>query len=185
MKRLRMPSSTALAEEWRSRMERRTAIILGRIARGGRAWFLSSLRRVACEEATSGAKSLDERTARIRSKALSGSSRLAEEAADWDEAARLARRLASLVGAQNPSPSMRHADFLERAGRAGRSGDRLAGAGSTACPQLLRCSPRPGISLNARGDTSVQKSSIALQRAFADARRKCYLRSGPICPGSR
>ena len=58
----------------------------------------------------------------------------AEEAADWDEAARLARRLASCVGTQNPSPSMRHADFLERAGRRDDAESRLASAGSTACP---------------------------------------------------
>ena len=58
----------------------------------------------------------------------------AEEAADWEEAARLARRLASLVGTQDPSPSMRLADFLERAGETARCGDRLAGAGGPARP---------------------------------------------------
>ncbi len=43
--------------------------------------------------------------------------KLAEKAADWDEAARLARRIVFLVGTQDALASIRHADFLERAGR--------------------------------------------------------------------
>ena len=104
-----------LAEEWRSRMERRTRASSERMLwREGLVALLTAEGRV--QEARQALKA----SVKDSEDSVEGIERLvksAEDAADWDEAARLARRLASLVGTQDPSPSMRYADFLERAGR--------------------------------------------------------------------
>ena len=104
-----------LAEEWRSRMERRT-----RSSSEGSRWLEGPVALLTAEGREGEARQALRASMKDSEDSVEGIEQLvksAEEAADWDEAARLARRLASLVGTQNPSPSMRHADFLERAGR--------------------------------------------------------------------
>jgi predicted Zn-dependent protease len=104
-----------IAEEWRSRLERRTPATSEALPwREGLVFLFSAEGRV--EEARQALKA----TAKERENSVEAIGRLvklAENAADWDEAARLARRLATLVGTQDPFPSMRYAEFLERAHR--------------------------------------------------------------------
>jgi thioredoxin-like negative regulator of GroEL len=104
-----------IAEEWRSRLERRARTTPeGLPWREGLVFLFSAEGRV--EEARQALKA----TAKEREDSVEAIERLlklAENAADWDEAARLARRLATLVGTQDPSLSMRYAEFLERAHR--------------------------------------------------------------------
>ncbi len=104
-----------LAEEWRSRLDRRTRASAEVLRwREGLVALLTAEGRV--EEARQALRA----AMKDSEDSVEGIERLiksAEDAADWDEAARLARRLASLTGTQDPSPSMRQADFLERAGR--------------------------------------------------------------------
>ena len=103
------------AEEWRTRLERRMRASPEELAwREGLFFLFSAEGRVL--EARQALKA----TAKVRGDSVEAIERLlklAENAADWDEAASLARRLASLVGAQDPTPSMRYAGFLERAQR--------------------------------------------------------------------
>ncbi|HET9524457.1 MAG TPA: tetratricopeptide repeat protein [Terrimicrobiaceae bacterium] len=103
------------AEQWRLRLERRMRASPEELAwREGLVSLFSAEGRV--EEARQALKA----TAKVRGDSVEAIERLlklAENAEDWDEAASFARRLVSLVGAQDPSPSMRYAGFLERAQR--------------------------------------------------------------------
>jgi thioredoxin-like negative regulator of GroEL len=104
-----------VAEEWRSRMEHRT-----RTSSEGLPWREGLVSLLTAEGRLEEARQALKASVKDSENSVEGIERLvksAEEAADWEEAARLARRLASLVGTQDPSPSMRLADFLERAGR--------------------------------------------------------------------
>ncbi len=104
-----------LGEEWRSRMERRT-----RASSEALPWRQGLVALLTAEGRVEEARQALRASVKESEDSVEGIERLvksAEDAADWDEAARLARRLASLVGTRDPSPSMRYADFLERAGR--------------------------------------------------------------------
>ena len=104
-----------VAEEWRSRMEHRT-----RTSSEGLPWREGLVSLLTAEGRLEEARQALKASVKDSEDSVEGIERLvksAEDAADWEEAARLARRLASLVGTQDPSPSMRFADFLERAGR--------------------------------------------------------------------
>lgn len=102
-----------VAAEWRSRIERRSRT-LGSPWREGLISLLTAEGRV--QEARQALKA-SVKDGQGSVEAIERLVKSAEDAADWDEAARLARRLVALTGTQNPSPSMRYADFLERAGK--------------------------------------------------------------------
>jgi predicted Zn-dependent protease len=104
-----------VAEEWRSRMEHRA-----RTSSQGLPWREGLVSLLTAEGRVEEARQALKASLKDSEDSVEGIERLvksAEDAADWEEAARLARRLASLVGTQDPSPSIRYADFLERAGR--------------------------------------------------------------------
>ncbi|HEY5743813.1 MAG TPA: hypothetical protein VIS99_14885, partial [Terrimicrobiaceae bacterium] len=105
-----------VAEEWRSRIERRA-----RTAADERLWreCLASLLLTQGkeEEALQTVKAAVIQQGDGSVEEIDGLIKLAEKADDWDEAARLARRIVLLVGTQDPAPSIRYAGFLERAGR--------------------------------------------------------------------
>jgi thioredoxin-like negative regulator of GroEL len=102
-----------VAEEWRTRLEHRIRASPEELAwREGLVFLFNAEGRV--QEARQALKA----TVKVRGDSVEAIERLlklAENAADWEEAASLARRLASLAGTQDPSPSMRYAGFLERA----------------------------------------------------------------------
>ena len=104
-----------VAEEWHSRLERRI-----RTSSEGLPWREGLVSLLTAEGRVEEARKALRASVKNSEDSVEGIERLvksAESAADWDEAARLARRLISLVGTQDPSPSMRYADFLERARR--------------------------------------------------------------------
>ncbi len=104
-----------LAAEWRARLDRRT-----RSSSEGLDWREGLVALLTAEGRAEEARQALKASMKHGEDSVEGIERLiksAEDAADWDEAARSARRLASLTGAHDPSASMRQADFLERAGR--------------------------------------------------------------------
>jgi thioredoxin-like negative regulator of GroEL len=100
-----------IVDDWRSRLERRARTSTGESWREGLVSLLTAQGRV--EEARRTLRA-SMRNSDDSSESIERLIKLAEDAGDWEEAARLARRLASLTGTQDPSPSMRYADFLER-----------------------------------------------------------------------
>ena len=111
-----MLSSTAITDDWRSRIERRA-----RSSSDERLWqeCLASLLAAEGkdEEALGVLKASATKESDDSIEELEKLIKLAEKAADWDEAARLARRIVFLAGGHDAQPSIRYADFLERAGR--------------------------------------------------------------------
>jgi tetratricopeptide (TPR) repeat protein len=105
-----------ITDDWRSRIERRA-----RSSSDERLWqeCLASLLAAEGkdEEAFGVLKASATKESDDSIEELDKLIKLAEKAADWDEAARLARRIVFLAGAQDAQPSIRYADFLERAGR--------------------------------------------------------------------
>ncbi len=105
-----------VADDWRSRIQRRT-----RTASDDRLWqeCLASLLTAEGkdDEAFRVLKAVANKENEDSFDEIERLIKLAEKAADWDEAARLARRIVFLVGTQDALASIRHADFLERAGR--------------------------------------------------------------------
>ena len=105
-----------ITDDWRSRIERRA-----RSSSDERLWqeCLASLLTAEGkdEEALGALKASTTKESDDSIEELEKLIKLAEKAADWDEAARLARRIIFLAGAQDAQPSIRYADFLERAGR--------------------------------------------------------------------
>ncbi|MGB8464700.1 MAG: hypothetical protein WCE49_07135, partial [Terrimicrobiaceae bacterium] len=104
-----------VAEDWRSRVERRS-----RTTSEGSSWREGLVSLLTAEGRVEEARQALKASVKDNEDSSGTIDRLlksAENATDWDEAARLAQRLASVVGTQDPSPSMRQADFLERAGK--------------------------------------------------------------------
>jgi tetratricopeptide (TPR) repeat protein len=105
-----------ITDDWRSRIEQRA-----RSSSDDRLWqeCLASLLTAEGkdEEALGVLKASATKESDDSIEELEKLIKLAEKASDWDEAARLARRIVFLVGAQDAQPSIRYADFLERAGR--------------------------------------------------------------------
>lgn len=105
-----------VAADWRARIDRRT-----RSSSDERLWqeCLASLLTAEGneEEALRVLKAAVTRGSEDSVEELERLIKLAEKAADWDEAAHLARRIVFLVGIRDALPSIRYADFLERAGK--------------------------------------------------------------------
>ena len=103
------------ADDWRTRMERQA-----RTSRDGAPWREALASLLTAEGRLEEGRQALQASRKNKEDSVESIEPLiksAEEAADWQEAARLARRLASLVGSQDPAPAMRHARFLERAGK--------------------------------------------------------------------
>jgi thioredoxin-like negative regulator of GroEL len=105
-----------VADDWRARLERRA-----RSSPNDRLWreCLASLLTAEGneEEALRVLKTVTSRESEASVEDTERLIKLAEKAADWDEAARLARRIVLLSGVNDVPASVRHADYLERAGR--------------------------------------------------------------------
>ncbi len=104
-----------LSAEWRLRLERRARTVTAEpVWREGLVFLLTAQGRLdEAREMLRGSMKHGEDSASVIERLI----KMAEDAGDWDEAARFARRLASLRGPQDPSSSMRYAGFLERAHR--------------------------------------------------------------------
>jgi tetratricopeptide (TPR) repeat protein len=105
-----------IADDWRARIDRRA-----RTSSDDRLWreCLASLLTAEGkdDEALQILKAAATKGSEESVEEVEGLIQLAEKAADWDEAARLARRIVFLVGTQDAQSSIRYAEFLERAGR--------------------------------------------------------------------
>ncbi|HEU4679381.1 MAG TPA: hypothetical protein VFS35_07660, partial [Terrimicrobiaceae bacterium] len=105
-----------VADDWRARLDRRA-----RSSPNDRLWreCLASLLTAEGNEEEA-LRVLKRVTSRESDDSIEDTERLiklAEKAADWDEAARLARRIVLLSGGNDVPASIRRADYLERAGR--------------------------------------------------------------------
>ena len=105
-----------ITDDWRSRIERRA-----RSSSDERLWqeCLASLLTAEGkdEEALGVLKASATKESDDSIEELDKLIKLAEKAADWDEAARLARRIVFLAGAQDAQRSIQYANFLEHGGR--------------------------------------------------------------------
>ncbi len=165
-----------IADDWRARIERRA-----RSSSDERLWqeCLASLLTAEGkdEEALGVLKASATRESDESLEELEKLIKLAEKATDWDEAARLARRIVFLAGDQDAQPSIRYADFLERAGRREEAENvwRALAARHARSPQVLSAA---GDFFERAGNSERAENSYRTAARFSGCSPQVLLRLG-------